>query len=163
MNQLIGRCSVRGNDSAESAYFSNVPYQRARVDIPDHGNLVAVEVQVRCFRGAPAGSDVREFADDQGFDVGFRRFLIIEIRANVSDVGISQTDNLPGVAGIGENFLVSGEAGVKNDFAAPARDRASRAAVKYAPVLERQNCRSMQNFGQCVLRCSFFLRFGGCR
>jgi hypothetical protein len=78
-------------------------------------------------------------------------------------VGIRQTNNLPGVAGIGENFLITSEAGIENDFSAPARDRASRAAVKYAPVFERQNCGSMQNFGQWVLRWSFFLRFGGCR
>jgi hypothetical protein len=44
---------------------------------------------------------------------------------------------LPGVAGIGENFLIAGEAGIENDFSAAARDRASRAAIKYAPVLER--------------------------
>jgi hypothetical protein len=59
---------------------------------------------------------------------------------------------LPGIAGIGENFLVTGEAGIENDFTAAARDRAGRAAIKYAPVLERQSCETMQNFGQCTLR-----------
>ena len=67
---------------------------------------------------------------------------------------IRQADDLPGVTWVGENFLVSGKAGVKNDFAAAARDRASRAAIKYAPVLQRENCGSMQNLGQCVLRFS---------
>jgi hypothetical protein len=70
-------------------------------------------------------------------------------------VGIRQTDNLPGIAGIRENFLIAGEAGVENNFAAAARDRAGRAAVKYAPVFQRQNCGSMQNFGQCALRLSY--------
>jgi hypothetical protein len=41
---------------------------------------------------------------------------------------------LPGVAGIGENFLVTSEAGIENDFAAAARNRAGRAAIKDAPV-----------------------------
>jgi hypothetical protein len=45
-------------------------------------------------------------------------------------VRIRQADNLPGVAGVGENFLISGEAGVENDFAAAARDRARCAAIK---------------------------------
>jgi hypothetical protein len=67
-------------------------------------------------------------------------------------VGIGQANNLPGIAGISENFLVTGEAGIENDFAAAARDRARRAATKYAPVLERQCCGTMQNFGQCALR-----------
>ena len=73
---------------------------------------------------------------------------------------ISETDNLAGVAGIGENFLVTGETGIKNDFAASARDRAGRAAVKYAPVFEREDCRSVLNFRQWSLRTtSFFTRF----
>jgi hypothetical protein len=66
-------------------------------------------------------------------------------------VRISQADNLPGVAGIGENFLITGKAGVENDFAAAARNRACRAAVKDAPVFEREYRRSMLNFGQWVL------------
>jgi hypothetical protein len=67
-------------------------------------------------------------------------------------VGIGQANDLSGITGIGENFLITGEAGVENDFAAAARDCARRPAVKYAPVLERQSCGTMQNFGQCALR-----------
>jgi hypothetical protein len=81
-----------------------------------------------------------------------RRFLIIEIRADISNVRIRQADNLPGIAGVGENFLISGEAGIENDFAAAARDRARCAAVKYAPVFQRKSGRSVRNFRQCVLR-----------
>jgi hypothetical protein len=79
------------------------------------------------------------------------RFFIVEIRSNVSDVRVSEADNLPGITGIGENFLISGEAGIKNDFSAAARDRAGRAAVKYAPVFERKNCRSVLSLGQWIL------------
>jgi len=67
-------------------------------------------------------------------------------------VRIRQADNLSGITGIRENFLITGEAGIENDFAAAARYRAGRAAIKYAPVLERQSCGTMQNFGQCALR-----------
>jgi hypothetical protein len=63
-------------------------------------------------------------------------------------VRISQADNLSGVTGVGENFLVTGEAGIKNDFAAAARDRAGRAAVKYAPVFQRECGVSVLNFCQ---------------
>jgi hypothetical protein len=83
-----------------------------------------------------------------------RRFLVIEVRANISNVRISQADNLPGVAWVGENFLVAREAGIKNDFAAPARDRAGRAAIKYAPVFQREGCSSLRNFRQWFLRSS---------
>jgi hypothetical protein len=63
-------------------------------------------------------------------------------------VWIGEANNLTGVAGIGENFLITGEAGIKNDFAAPARDRAGRAAVKYAPVFQRKCGGSMLDFRQ---------------
>jgi hypothetical protein len=66
-------------------------------------------------------------------------------------VRVSQTNNLAGVTGVGENFLVSGEAGIENDFAPAARDRARRAAVKNAPVFQRENRRSVLNFRQWVL------------
>ena len=58
---------------------------------------------------------------------------------------------MPGVAGVGENFLITGEAGVENDFAAAARDRARCAAVKDAPVFQRKYRGSVLNFGQWVL------------
>jgi hypothetical protein len=63
-------------------------------------------------------------------------------------VRISETDNLAGVTGVSEDFLVTGEAGIKNDFAAAARDRAGRAAIKYAPVFQRKCGGSMLDFRQ---------------
>jgi hypothetical protein len=87
--------------------------------------------------------------------VGLLRLLILEVGANISDVRISEADNLPRVTWVGEYFLISGEAGIKNDFAAAARDRAGRAAVKDAPVFQRENRGSVRNFRQCVLPCSF--------
>jgi hypothetical protein len=129
-----------------------VPHQRARIDIPNRRNFVAIQIQLRGFRRAPVRRNLRELANDQRFNVRARRFFVIEICANISNVRISEANDLPGVAWVGENFLVSGEAGVKNDFSAAARNRAGRAAVKYAPVFERENRRSMLNFVQRSLR-----------
>ena len=112
---------------------------------------MAVEIKLRGFAGAPVGTDLRKFANDQRLDVRLLGLFIIEVRADISDVGVSEADDLPGVAWVGEYFLISGEAGIKNDFAAPARDGAGRAAIKYAPVFQRENRRSMRNFRQCVL------------
>lgn len=64
---------------------------------------------------------------------------------------ISEADNLPRVTGVREDFLISGEAGVENDFAAPARDGAGRAAVKDAPVFQRECRGSVLDFGQWFL------------
>ena len=64
---------------------------------------------------------------------------------------IGQADDLPGIAGVGENFLVTGEAGIENDFAATARNRAGCAAIKDAPVFQREVRGSVLNFCQWVL------------
>ena len=120
---------------------------------------MTVQIKMRRFSRTPVRCNLRKFAHHQRFDVRPAGFFIIEIRADISYVRIGQADNLSGVAGIGENFLVTGEAGIENNFAAAARNRAGRTAVKYAPVLERQSCGTMQNFGQCALRRSFFFRF----
>jgi hypothetical protein len=53
-------------------------------------------------------------------------------------VGIGQADNLPGITGIGENFLVTGEAGIENDFPAPAGPGSRCASMKYSPVFKRK-------------------------
>ena len=159
---MFGRRAVGRDHAAQRTHVADVANQRARVQIPDHGNLVAVQIELRGFRGAPVGSDLRKLAHHQRFDVGPRGFLIVEICAHVSDVRIRQADDLPGIAGIGENFLIAGEAGIENDFAAAARDGAGRAAVKYAPVFEREDGRSVLNFRQWILRTDFIFhaRFG---
>jgi hypothetical protein len=72
-------------------------------------------------------------------------------------VGIGQAYDLASVAGIGENFLITGEAGIENDFAAAAREGTGSPAVKYAPVFERKYGGSMQNFRQMVLRTASFI------
>jgi hypothetical protein len=65
---------------------------------------------------------------------------------------VCQANDLTGVAGVSENFLITGEAGIENDFAAAARNGARRTAVKYAPVFQSESGGSVLNFGQCVLR-----------
>jgi hypothetical protein len=54
-------------------------------------------------------------------------------------VRIGEAHNLAGIAGVGEDFLISGEAGVEYDFAAPAGVCSRGAAMKNAPVFERKN------------------------
>jgi hypothetical protein len=77
--------------------------------------------------------------------------FVFEIRAHVADVRISEADDLSGVTGVGENFLVTGEAGIENDFAAAARDGAAGASVKEAAVFQRECRGSVRNFGQRIL------------
>jgi len=106
------------------------------------------QVLLRRFGRAPIGSERRKLAHHESLDVRLRRFLVVKIGADISNVGISEADNLTGITGIGENFLVTGEAGVENNFSAAARDGAGGAAVKDAPVFQREGRGSVLNFGQ---------------
>jgi hypothetical protein len=53
-------------------------------------------------------------------------------------VGIGEADNLSSVTWIGENFLVSGEAGVENSFSTAAGFRTRGASNKNTPVFQRK-------------------------
>jgi len=77
-----------------------------------------------------------------------RGFLVIQVRADISDVRVREADNLPGVAGVRENFLIAGDARVENNFTAAADLSSRRAAVKYPPVLERESCGPWMCFRQ---------------
>jgi hypothetical protein len=128
-----------------------VAHERAGINIPDDGNLVAVQVELRRFGAAPVRRDLRKLADNERLDMRVGRLFVIEIGADVADVRVGEANDLAGVAGIGENFLVTGEAGIENDFTAAARDGAGGATVKDAPVFEGESGRAMRNFGQFVL------------
>jgi hypothetical protein len=67
-----------------------------------------------------------------------RGFFVIGIRAGVSDMRIGEADDLPGVTRVGENFLVTGEAGIENDFATAAGFRSGGTACENASVFERK-------------------------
>jgi hypothetical protein len=143
-----------------------VPDKRARVEVPTDGDAVALEKFLRGFGGAPIRRKRRKLADDQSFDVSLRGLVIVAIRADISDVGICEANNLAGIAGISENFLVTSEAGIENDFAAAARASACRTAVKDSSVLERENRATCEGLRQCVLprrsfRCRVYCRSAG--
>ena len=98
-----------------------------------------IQIQMRRFRGPPIRRDLRKLPYHQGLDVRLARLFIVQIRSDIAYVGISQANDLPGIAGIGEDFLISGETGIENDFTAAARRSPRGAPVKKPPVLERED------------------------
>ena len=133
--------------------------ERARIHVPQNGNIVPHEIILRGLARTPVGSNRGEFPDDERLDVRTRRLLVIDIRSDVSNVGIRQADNLARVTRIGENFLISREAGVKNNFAAAPGDRSRGAAMKNAPIFERKNSLPCFCFRQWTLSSAFDREF----
>jgi hypothetical protein len=80
-----------------------------------------------------------------------RSFFIVRIRADISDVGIGEADYLASVTWIGENFLVSGEAGVENSFSTASAFRTRGASNKNTPVFQRKRGGLSNLMGQRIL------------
>jgi hypothetical protein len=47
---VLGGRTVGSHNAAERPDIANVANERARVDIPDGGNFVAIQIQLRGFR-----------------------------------------------------------------------------------------------------------------
>ena len=88
-----------------------------------------------------------------------RGLLVIDVRTDISDVGISQANNLSRVTRVGENFLISGEAGIEDDFAAAPCECSRAAPVKNAPIFERKNSPPCFRFRQWTLSSAFVREF----
>ena len=131
--------------------MANVAHQRARIDVPEDGDFVAVQVKLYRCRRAPVRGNLGKLANNEGLDVRAPGLFVFKIGTDIPDVGIGKTDDLASVAGVGEDFLVTGEAGVENDLATAARDGARGAAVKDAAVFQREGRGSVRNLPQRIL------------
>ena len=149
---MIGGSVVCRKNAAQGADFPEMADECASVNVPDDGDAVPFEIFLRGFAGTPIGRQLGKFADDQPLDVRLARFLVFEVGADVADVGIRQADDLPGIAGIGEYFLIAGKAGIENDFAAAADASARGTTAKYSSVLERERRACCGGLVQCVLQ-----------
>ena len=68
------------------------------------------------------------------------RFKIFRIDAIIAYEGVGHNDHLTAIGRIGENFLITGHAGVENDFALDFAARAKACARKYFSIGQRQDC-----------------------
>jgi hypothetical protein len=53
---------------------------------------------------------------------------------------IGQDHDLPGIRGVGEDFLISRESGIKDNFAASLGGRTKTPALEDVPVLQGEYC-----------------------
>jgi len=74
------------------------------------------------------------------------RFFIVLICAYITDVRISQRDDLSSIRGIRENFLITGDCGIKDHFTDSFPICADRCASEDRPVFQHQDRRLAQRF-----------------
>ena len=125
------------NHAAHHAVGAQVADQGAGVDLGQHRNRIALHVLVGDLLGAPVGADGRELADDQALDIRPGRLVVRLVGAVVADLGVGENDDLPGIGGVGGDFLVTGKGSIENDFALAFAWVPIAVATEDAPVFER--------------------------
>src|SRR5208282_5391533 len=116
-DEFVGIVFEGRDHAAHHAIGPQVADQRPRVDLGEHWDPELFHELVGDLLRAPVRADFRELADDQPLYVRTHGLAVFGIGAVVSDFGVGQNDDLPGVGGVGENFLVAGNGSIKNDFA----------------------------------------------
>ena len=101
---------------------------------------MAAEVGLNGLGGTPVGGQLAELTHNQGFDIGPLGFLIVGVAAHVSDMRIREAHNLPGITGIGENFLVAGEAGIEHNFACRLGSSTECFSREHRTIFEGEFC-----------------------
>ena len=67
-------------------------------------------------------------------------FFVSSIGADISDMRISKSDNLAGVGRISEDFLITGQRGVENDFPNGRTRCPNGPTVELGSVFQNQYC-----------------------
>src|SRR5437764_8481156 len=114
-------------------------HQSARVDIGNDRDPEFFQVFVRNLLGAPVRTDRRKLPHRQSFNVRPGGLIVIRIGAVVSYLGIGENDDLPGIRGISENLLVTGDGSVENNFPVTFAFGPITFAAEASSIFQRQD------------------------
>ena len=129
-------------------------YQLARIDVCDHWDVVFRQEMLCALFRTPVTGDGRNLTNDKPFDVGPVRFVVGYVCAVVSDLGISQSDNLAGIGRISENFLISRNRRIENHFPGALFRCTNADSLEDCSVFQGENClfqllRLLRLLGRC--------------
>jgi hypothetical protein len=83
--------------------------------------------------------DARQIAHDQSGCMDSRGLDILSVDTGVADVRISERDDLPAVARVGQDLLVTGDCGVEHHLAERMAGSTDRTAAKDRAIRERKD------------------------
>src|ERR1700738_1231048 len=144
-----------GDDRVGHALDANEPRERPRVHAaqPDHAACLEPFVEVtRCAivrrRGYCSAENNPARSRGRGHVDGFDVFLV---RPHVADMRECERDDLAGIGGIGENFLITGHGGIEADLPDRMPDGAKAEAFEHGPIGEHEQCGRLR-LDPCALR-----------
>src|SRR5271166_4331130 len=149
-HQFLGVEFEGRNYSAHHAVRTEVAHQGSGVDLRQDRNFVAFEIFFGDLLRSPVRADARKLAHNQALDVRACRLVVLGIRAVISDLGIGENYDLPGVGRIGKDFLIAGDGSIKNDFAVTFAFGAEAFAAEDSTVFQRKDCLH-RNSGEWIL------------
>ena len=112
---------IVGDDAVGHALVADQVGEFAGVDARQADDASGLQPFVEMLGGAVIGGLGDGGLDHAAFDGGGGRevggFKIVIIGADIADVGEGEGDDLAGIGGVGEDFLIAGHGGVEADFA----------------------------------------------
>src|SRR5471030_2597333 len=137
----LPRVGFNGREhAAHHTASAQVADQRAGIETRNHGYAGAAQKGVRPRIRTPVAGDAREFADRQTFNIRTGRLVVPGAGSIVADLWIREDDDLAGIGGIGEYFLVAGEGGVEYDLSGPLGRRTKTLAFEDRAVFQGEGC-----------------------
>ena len=135
--------AVGGMDhhAAGRAAVADTAGDRPRVDAADTRQIVALQPVVERLGRPPVGRLGDVAAQHHAARGGVDALDVLEIGADIADMGEGEGDDLPGIGGIGDDLLVAGHRGVEADLADRVAGRADALAPKDRAIGQHQRGR----------------------
>ena len=111
------RCAAIATDGAiHRSAFPEVTNQGTGVDAGNADHAVLLQPGLQAALAAPVALGGGQLTGDHPAHMGSISLLIAAVDPGVTQLGVGEGDQLPGIAGVGHDLLVAGHTGVKDHF-----------------------------------------------
>ena len=136
---FFGGVCAGENRARLRAFVAQDAGEAASVDIGNSHGLVAHQIFLQAFARAEIAVQKRQVADNQAGGKHAAALFIFAVGAGVADMRIGEGNDLLGIRGVGENFLIAAHRSVEHHLARSGAVMADRSAVKHAAVCQHKN------------------------
>lgn len=135
------------DDGPHGAFVSQMKDESTGIDTLNAGDVMLLHIICKVDLTAPVAGGRAEFLDHKGGNLGTGGFVVQFVNAVVPDLGVGHDDHLAQVRGVGKNFLITGHAGIKNDFGGHLSGGSKRTSVEDCAVFEYERCGYLVVYG----------------
>ncbi len=101
---------------AQGAFLAQDAGQFAGIDAGDGDHALRLQVVGQGLGGAEVGQAGRTVANHEPGSMGLGGFGVLRVGTGITDVRIGKRNNLPAVAWVGQDFLITRHGRIENDF-----------------------------------------------